>query len=84
MSNSERDANIYDRVSRLSEQVAVSAERERKLSEDVKELQEQVDTLNSVLAKGRGGLLVIVTVGSLMGVLLGAWDKLAKLFTGHP
>ena len=84
MSNSERDANIYDRVSRLSEQVAVSVERERKLSEDVKELQEQVDTLNGVLAKGRGGLLVIVTVGSLMGVFLGAWDKLAKLFTGHP
>ena len=74
--------NIYDRISRLSEQVAVSSERERQLALEIVSLKEEVDEMKSFLAKGRGGILVLVAIGSIIGLVLGAWDRIAKLFYG--
>ena len=79
----ERDDNIYDRVARLSELLAVAAEREKHLADEIEVIKEQVNELNSVLAKGRGALLVLVTLGSLLGLIIGVWDKIVKVFTGN-
>ena len=78
----ERD-DIYDRIARLSELIAVASERERQLAQEVIDLRKQVDELNGVLAKGRGMVLVLVTLGSLIGLVLGTWDKLTKLVVPH-
>lgn len=86
--------DLYGRLARMSEQMAVTAERERQLEERVAErerkLEEKVNaieaeivSLRELAAKGRGGLLVLLAIGSIIGVFVGAWDKILRLFGGH-
>ena len=76
------DAELYDRLAELRQQAAVAFERERQLEEKVKELEAEMASIRELVAKGRGVILVVLTLGSLAGLILGAWDKLARLFGG--
>ena len=79
----ERDDDLYDRLARVSEQAAVAAERERQLENKVDNLEREMSTLKDLVARGRGVLLVLLSLGSVLGMLIGAWDKIVRFFGGH-
>ena len=74
--------DLYDRMARVSQEAAVAAERERQLEDKVRVLETEMEELKDLVARGRGVLLVVLSLGSLLGILLGAWDKIARLFGG--
>ena len=80
----QRDDELYDRLAELRQQAAVAAERERQLETKVEELQKQMTSIQELVAKGRGVLLVLLMMGSVVGMLIGAWDKIVRAFGGHP
>ena len=79
----DRDSNLYDRVAILSQAVAVAAEREKQLAQDIMHLQDRVDDHADLIAKGRGIFLALAIIGSVAGFFIGAWERLVKMFTGH-
>ena len=79
----DRDDALYDRLAELKQAAAVAAERERQLEGKVTALEDEMKDIKELVAKGRGVLLVILSLGSMIGLLFGAWDKIAKFFGGH-
>ena len=81
MSTDSRD--LYERLAKVSEQAAVASERERQLEEKVDALEAEMASIRELVARGRGVLLVLLSLGSLLGILVGGWDRIAKIFWGH-
>jgi hypothetical protein len=74
----EESRDIYERLARASEAAAVAAERERNLARRVEELEKEMETIRDLMSRGRGVLLVLMALGSIIGLILGAWDKIFK------
>lgn len=78
---------ITDRLSTLSQDVAVMAERQRQLLaeqkehlECIKELSERLAVIEKSAMKTAGGFAVIMALGAAGGWLIASWQSLANLF----
>lgn len=80
---------MSDRISGLAGNVAVMAERDRQISEDIEGLSAKVTEMDNKLRRvelaadrWKWSFLLVIGLGSLVGWMLSIWDKLVKVW-GH-
>jgi hypothetical protein len=74
--------NLNDRLTDLAVKLAVAESREAQLESEIDTIREEVNVLNDVVSRGRGALLLLVGIGSVLGAVVGLWDKIIKFFGG--
>lgn len=77
------ESALYERIAKAERDVAVAEERERQLEEKVKVLEKEVDDIKDMVSRGRGVLLAVLTLGSIVGAIIGGWGTISRLFGGH-
>lgn len=80
MEEEERRRALWSQVSDLQVRLALAEASVVNLKTQATTQEGQIDELRDVLSRGRGALLVIVTLGSLFGFLVGFADKIGKLW----
>lgn len=80
MDDEARRRDLWSTVSDLQSRLAVAESQVVDLKAKAATQEGEIDELKDVLSRGRGALLVIVTLGSLVGFLVGFADKIAKFW----
>lgn len=80
----ERDDALYDRVVAAEREAALANQREHQLEEKVKVLEGEMSDIKDMVSRGRGVLLAVLTIGSIVGAIIGGWGTIARFFGGHP